>query len=92
MITYNNKFWTTIKPFLSDKGLSKQDIVIVDRDKIISEDNDVAEILQKNFSTPVDSLGILTNNHLRNEVNLNDPIEKKTEYILVTLKHSYDKK
>ena len=76
MITDNNKFWTTIKPFLSDKGLSKQNIVIVDRDKIISEDNDVAESLQTFFSTAVDSLGIPENNHLRNEVNENDPIEK----------------
>ena len=76
MITDKNKFWTTIKPFLSDKGLSKQNIVIVDRDKIISEDNDVAESLQTFFSTAVDSLGIPENNHLRNEVNENDPIEK----------------
>ena len=48
IITNNNKFWTTIKPFLSDKCLSKQNIVIVDKDKIISEDNYVAEILEKN--------------------------------------------
>ena len=75
MVTDKNKFWTAIKPFLSDKGLSKQNIVIVDRDKIISEGYDVAEILQKKFSTTVDSLGIPANNHLRNEVNENDPIE-----------------
>ena len=95
MITDNNKFWTTIKPFLSDKGLSKQNIVIVDRDKIISEDNDVAESLQTFFSTAVDSLGIPENNHLRNEVNENDPIEKilkTSKHSYVTSKHSYDKK
>ena len=44
-ITDSNKFWKTVKPFFSDKGTSKHDIILIEGNEIIQEDAEVAKIL-----------------------------------------------
>ena len=40
-ITDNKKFWGTMKPFLTDKGVSKNNISLIEGEKIITGDSDV---------------------------------------------------
>ena len=42
-ITDNKKFWNTVKPLFSDKGGGKDNIVLVNGNKIISNDLEVAQ-------------------------------------------------
>ena len=44
-ITDNKKFWNTVKPFLTNKGLSATNITLIDNNKIVSTDQEVAETL-----------------------------------------------
>ena len=44
-------FWKTVKPFLSDKIVSKEQITLVENKEIISEDRDVAQTLNSFFRT-----------------------------------------
>ena len=57
-ITDNKLFWKTVKPFFTDKGLSKRTITLIKGDKIISEDVDVANALNAFFESAVKNLGI----------------------------------
>ena len=43
-------FWKTAKSFLSDKIVSKEQILLVENDEIISEDCKIAESLNSFFS------------------------------------------
>ena len=47
----NKMFWKTVKPFLSDKIVSKEQITLVENKEIISEDRDVAQTLNSFFRT-----------------------------------------
>ena len=42
----NKTFWKTVKLFLSDKIVSKDQITLVENNEIISEDSDVAQTLK----------------------------------------------
>ena len=57
-ITDNKKFWGTMKPFLTDKGVSKNNISLIEEAKFITEDSDVAETLNNYFDEAVLHLGI----------------------------------
>ena len=54
----NKKFWRAIKPFLSDKGVGRTDITLIEGDKIIQDDSEVANTLNDFFSNAVASLKI----------------------------------
>ena len=54
----NKKFWKTVKPFLSDKCPLDEKIIIVENDEIISNDKEVAEVLNTFFSNTVSNLNI----------------------------------
>ena len=56
--TDNKWFWKNVKPFLSDKGLGKSDITLIEGNRIISDDLDVANTLNSFFDNVVSSLGI----------------------------------
>ena len=49
-VSDNKTFWKTVKPFLSDKIVSKEQILLVENDEIISEDSKIAESLNSFFS------------------------------------------
>ena len=73
----NKAFWKTKKPFLSDKIVSKEQITLVEKKEIISEDSDVAQTLNSFFSNIVTNLKIPacvdSNSNLEN---VTDPIIK----------------
>ena len=75
-ITDNKKFWSTMKPFLTDKGASKNSISLIEGTKIINEDSDVAETLNTYFDEVVLLLGINEpSRHLIENHHVNDPID-----------------
>ena len=49
----NRKFWKTMKPFFSDKGVNTGKITINEDNKIISDDDRVAETLNSSFDETV---------------------------------------
>ena len=58
--TDNKKFWRTVKPLFSD-GFSGQNITLVEKDIIISDDQAIAERFNSFFVNSVKSLEILEN-------------------------------
>ena len=75
-ITDNKKFWGTMKPFLTDKGVSKNNISLIEGTKIITKDSEVAEILNNYFDEAVLLLGINEpSEHLIENHHVNDPID-----------------
>ena len=57
-ITNNKKFWKTVKPFFSEKNIINKKIVLVEGDKIISNDKQVADTMNTYFSNVVSLLDI----------------------------------
>ena len=43
----NNQFWRTVKPLLSDKIKPSDKIILIEGEKIISDNKENAEILNK---------------------------------------------
>ena len=73
-ITDNKQFWKTIKPFLSEKIKTTSKIKL--KDKIISNDDKVAEELSTFFENAVKSLNIKPRNlSLEDTTNLSNPVE-----------------
>ena len=56
-ITDNSKFWHTVKPFLSDKIKSRENIILVNNEEITSDEMEVADTLN-NFFSSIKSLKI----------------------------------
>ena len=77
-ITDSRKFWKTTKPFFSDKGAGKTEITLIEGDKIIQDDSEVATILGDFFSNSVKGLNIDIPSEYKNDVSpsLDDPIDK----------------
>ena len=48
-ITDNKKFWKTMKPFFSDKGAGKTDIILIEGEKIIQADSEIADVMNNFF-------------------------------------------
>ena len=57
-VSDNNTFWKTVKYFLSDKIVSKEQTLFVENDEIISGDSKIAESLNSFFSSIVKNLKI----------------------------------
>ena len=57
-VTDNKKFWSTVKPFFSDKSTTGKNITLIDGDNIISTEKQVAETMNHFFSNAVNSLKI----------------------------------
>jgi hypothetical protein len=58
-ITDSKRFWKTVKPFFTDKGGSRNKIVLVENDKIINDDQEIAQTFNNYFDNAVKSLGIM---------------------------------
>ena len=76
-VTDNKKFWKTVKPFFSDKGVGKTDITLIEGDQIFQEDSGVAKILGDFFCNAVKSLNINIPDEYKSEGSAlsDDPIE-----------------
>ena len=49
-IVTNKKFWNTIKPFLTNKGhISSNDIVLIEKDSIITEEKKLVELFNNHY-------------------------------------------
>ena len=72
-ITDNKKFWKTVKPLFGDKGGPRDNIVLVEGNKIISDDVEVAQTFNDFFDNAVGNLGISENKLLLNGIE--NPIE-----------------
>ena len=59
MLTDNKKFWKLINPLFSDKHNKSRKITLIESDNIISNDANVAEVMNTHFSNAVDSLDIM---------------------------------
>ena len=70
----NKKFWKTVKPFLSDKCPLNEKIIIVENDEIISNDKEVAEVLNTNIVSNLNIPEYPVNDPFID--NINDPILK----------------
>ena len=74
--TDNRKFWNTVKPLFSNYNGGSQNITLFDDDKIISNDEEVAQTLNKFFGNSVKSLNITENNALLNRTDdLTNPVD-----------------
>ena len=76
-ITDNKMFWKTVKPLLSNKTTITQKITLKEGDKIVSDDQDVANTLNKHF---IDSVRCLSHSggcdqHILNLNCLEDPLK-----------------
>ena len=54
-ITDNRKFWQTIKPNFTDKTLKDQRIILVDGDKVITEEKDIVKKFKDHFEKIVET-------------------------------------
>ena len=63
-VTDNKYFWKTMKPFLTDKGINSDKITLIENDKILDEDGEVAEILNNFFSDAPKNLGVVENSYI----------------------------
>ena len=54
----NKKFWSVVKPLLSNKVVSNEKIILVENDKIVENDKKSATVLNRFFSNIIKSLGI----------------------------------
>ena len=54
----NKKFWSVVKPLLSNKVVSNEKIILLENDKIVENDKKSATVLNNFFSNIIKSLGI----------------------------------
>ena len=57
-VTYNKHFWKTIKSNFTDKILKNEKIILVEDDKVITEETDLAKIFKDHFKNIVETLHI----------------------------------
>ena len=75
----NETFWKTVKPYLSEKIVSKEQITLVENNEIISEDSDVAQTLHSLFSK------IVTNLKIPAYVDRNSNLENVADPIIILI-------
>ena len=61
LITDNKTFWNTVKPLFSNKMNTSHKITLINENKIISKNSEIAEIFNEYFSTVATKLGIEEN-------------------------------
>ena len=57
-IVDNRTFWKTVKPFLSNKSVENEKIILVEKEEILTKYNSVAKVLNNLFSINAKKLGI----------------------------------
>ena len=74
----NKLFWKTVKPFFSNGGSHRGNIKLVEGDKLLQDDSEVAEELNNFFKEAVSTLDVNENSYIINPdpINISDPIDK----------------
>ena len=49
-VTDNRTFWRTVKPFLSNKYIENEKLILVEKEEIVTNDSSVAKVLNNFFS------------------------------------------
>ena len=62
LFTDNKRFWKIIKPHFSEKHTPAKKITLVDKDKTISDDSDIAEVMN-DFFTNIVAVRLITARH-----------------------------
>ena len=75
-LTDNKKFWKSIKPLFSEKHNISRKITLIERDDIISNDVNVAEVMNDFFSNAVANLDITGYSTTDDPNNTDDVISK----------------
>ena len=85
-ITDNKMFWNTVKPFISNRNKAKTKITLIEDERIISKDEEVAETLNEYFVTVTDSLGCTENVEIITSTEgVTDPIDQASRNSPTTL-------
>ena len=76
----NKLFWKTVKPFFSNKGSHRGNIKLVEGNKLLQDNSEVAEELNKFFKEAFSTLDVNENSYIINPdyINISGPIEKAT--------------
>ena len=61
-ITGNEQFWKTVKPFFYSNVGDNEKLTLIEGDKVVSEEREVAETFKSYFETIVENLGINSKN------------------------------
>ena len=73
----NRKFWKTVNPLFSEKSYSKESISLINKDGLITENEDLVKTFNNFFSNIVNKLGIEhVPDHESNLSNIDHPILK----------------
>ena len=76
-INDNTKFWATVKPLVSNKITSSENIYLDESGEIIRNEKEVANVFNKYFVNIVPNIMGTTNNHNLSDLDTtSDPIEK----------------
>ena len=65
-VTDNKHFWKTIKPNFTDKIFQDEKTVLVEDDKLITAEADLAKIFKDHFGNIVESLHIVNSTLIGN--------------------------
>ena len=71
-ITDNRKFWKTVKPLISNDKSQDRTITLIDGEKILTDDEEVAKTFNSFFVNAVKSLDIKENTYLTNSTHMED--------------------
>ena len=74
----NKLFWKTVEPFFTNKGSHRGNIKLVEGDKLLQDDSEVAEELNNLFKEVASTLDVNGNYYIINSdsINISDPIGK----------------
>ena len=76
----NKKFWSIVKPLLSNKVVANEKITLIENNNIIENDEKTATVLSNFFSNVITSLSILQYNETEPvSQNINDPLIPATK-------------
>ena len=57
-VANNRTLWRTVRPFLSNKSVENEKIILVEKEEVLRKDNSVTKVLNNFFSNIVRTLGI----------------------------------
>ena len=72
----NKKFWSVVKPILSNKVISNEKVTLIEHNNIVENDKKTATVFNNFFSNIIKNLGIP-------EYNETNPMSQNIEYPLM---------
>ena len=90
-ITDNKAFWKTIKPYSSNKGLNSSSLILSEKNKIVTNDQDIASIMNNYFTGITSRLNLKPDqvNHSENLTNIIENFKKHESIQRIKLANFY---